>query len=117
MSAILALLYFTSSAFSETKQQRPLAREHAMHSSEEEIKQIQRQLFILFIIEFPAMMLVASGLHAVFVANGNAVPDLLNNKNIAYGVIVAGGAVMAWCASKIVPLLKRKLQLENEENT
>ena len=88
-----------------------------MHSSKEEIKQIQRQLFILFIIEFPAMVLVALGLVAVFDANGNAVPDLLNNKNIAYGVIVAGGAVMAWCASKIVPLLKRKMQLENEENT
>ena len=88
-----------------------------MHSSKEEIKQIQKKLFVLFIIEFPAMMLVSLGLYAVFVANGNAVPDLLNNKNIAYGVIVIGGAVMAWCASKIVPLLKRKLQLENEENT
>ena len=88
-----------------------------MHSNKEEIKQIQRQLFILFIIDFPAMMLVSLGLYAVFVANGNAVPDLLNNKNIAYGAIVVGGAVMVWCASKILPLLKRKLQLENEENT
>ena len=88
-----------------------------MHSSKEEIKQIQRKLFILFIIEFPAMMLVGSGLAAVSGANGNAVPELLNNKNIAYGVIVVGGAVMAWCGSKIVPLLKRKMQLENEENT
>ena len=88
-----------------------------MHSSKEEIKQIQRKLFILMIIDFPAMMLVSLGLYAIFIANGNAVPDLLNNKNIAYGVIVVGGAVMAWCASKILPLLKRKMQLENQENT
>ena len=88
-----------------------------MHSNKEEIKQIQRKLFILFIIEFPAMMLVALGLATVLSANGNAFPDLLNDKNIAYGVIVVGGAVMAWCGSKIVPLLKRKMQLENEENT
>ena len=88
-----------------------------MNSSKEEIKQIQRKLFILIIIDFPAAMLVGLGLYAVFGANSNAVPDLLNNKNIAYGVIVAGGVVMAWCASKIVPLLKRKMQLENEENT
>ena len=88
-----------------------------MNSSKEEMKQIQRQLFILCIIEFSAIMLVGSGLAAVLSANGNAVPDLLNNKNIAYGVIAVGGAVMAWCASKILPLLKRKMQLENEENT
>ena len=88
-----------------------------MHSSKEEIKQIQRKLFILFIIEFPAIMLVGFGLATVLSANGNAVPELLNNRNIAYGVIVVGGAVMAWCASKIVPLLKRQMQLENEENT
>ena len=85
-----------------------------MHSGKEEIKQIQRKLFILIIIDAPAIMLVGLGLAAVLSANGNAVPDLLNN---AYGVIVVGGAVMAWCASKIVPLLKRKMQLENEENT
>lgn len=88
-----------------------------MHSSKEEIKQIQRKLFILIIIDFPAMMLVGLGLAAVLSANGNAVPDLLNNKNIAYEAIVVGGAVMAWCASKILPLLKKKMQLENEENT
>ena len=88
-----------------------------MHSSKEEIKQIQRRLFILRIIGFSAMMLVALGLVAVFGANGNAVPDLLNNKNIAYGILMAGGAVKAWCASKIVPLLKRKMRLENEENS
>ena len=117
MDAILALLYFANSAFNKTKQQGPSAGENDMHSSKEEIKQIQRKLFILMIIDAPAMILVGSGLAAVLSANGNAVPDLLNNKKIAYGVIVVGGAVMAWCASKIVPLLKRKMQLENEENT
>ena len=117
MDAILALLYFTNSEFNKTRQQGPSAGENDMHSSKEEIKQIQRKLFILSIIDFPAVMLVGLGLAAVLSANGNAVPDLLNNKNIAYGAIVVGGAVMAWCASKILPLLKRKMQLENEENT
>lgn len=88
-----------------------------MNSSKEEIKQIQRKFFILIIIDFPAAMLVGLGLYAVLIANGNAVPDLLNNKNIAYGVIVVGGAVMPWCGSKIVPLRKRQMKLENEENT
>ena len=108
----MALLYFISSAFSKTNQQGPSAGEHAMHSSKEEIKQIQRKLFILIIIDAPAIILVGLGLAAVLSASGNAFPDLLNNKNIAYGAIVVGGAVMAWCASKIVPLLKRKMQLE-----
>lgn len=88
-----------------------------MHSNKEEIKQIQRKLFILIIIDAPAIMLVGLGLAAVLNTNGNAFPDLFNNKNIAYGAIVVGGAVMVWCGSKIVPLLKRKMQLENEENT
>ena len=117
MDAILAPLYFTSSAFNETTQQGPSAGKNDMHRSKEEMKQIQKKLYILISIDFPAMMLVGLGLAAVLGEDGNAIPDLLNNKNIAYGVIVAGGVVMAWCASKILPLLKRKMQLENEENT
>ena len=113
----MALLYFTNPEFNKIKQQGPSAGENDMHSSKEEIKQIQKKLYILIIIDAPAIMLVGLGLAAVLSANGNAFPDLLNNKKIAYGVIVVGGVVMAWCASKIVPLLKRKMQLENEENT
>lgn len=67
-----------------------------MHTStDEELKQVQKEILILNIFDMPAAVLVGLGLFAEFGANGNANPDLLNNKNPAYGEIVFGGATMA----------------------
>ena len=89
-----------------------------MHRSrEEEMKQVRKDLLVLQIIDMPATVLVGLGLYAVFGANGNAFPEQLNNQNLAYGAIIVGGVVMVWCMIKMLPLLKRKAQLANEENT
>ena len=89
-----------------------------MHrNTEEEMKQIQKKLRILVIIDGLAMMLIGLGLYAVFGADGNAIFDLLNNKNIAYGAVIVGGVVAAWCLVKIFPLLQRQVELQNEEDT
>ena len=88
-----------------------------MHSSkEEELKQVQKELLILNIIDMPATVLVGLGLFAVFGADGDAIPSLLNDKNLAYGAIVVGGSIMAWCLVKMFPLLKKRAQLANEES-
>lgn len=105
--AILALLYFTSSAFNKKNQQELSVRKNDMHSSKEEIKQNQRKLFILIMIDTPAVMCVGLGLYAVFGANGNAFLDILNNKSVAYGLIAAGGVVTAWCNLKMA--LRRRV--------
>ena len=105
--AILVLLYFTSSAFNKKNQQELLARKNDMHSSKEEIKQNQRELFILIAIDTPAVMLVGLGLYAVFGANGNAGLDILNNKSVGYGLIAVGGVVTAWCNLKMA--LRRRV--------
>ena len=107
--AILALLYFTSSAFNKTNQQELLARKNDMHSSKEEIKQNQRELFMLIIIDSLAVIFVGLGLYAVFGANGNAFLDILNNKSVAYGLIAVGGVVTAWCHLKMA-LRRRALK-------
>lgn len=123
--AILALLYFTSSAFNKTHQQELSVKKNDMHSSKEEIKQNQRKLFTLIIIDSLAVMFVGLGLYAVFGANGNAFLDILNNKSVAYGLITVGGVVTAWChlkmalrrrALKILPLSKRQVKLANKQN-
>ena len=90
-----------------------------MHrNTEEEMKQIQKKLRILVIIDGLALILIGLGFSAVlFGADGNAIFALLNNKNIAYGAIIVGGAVAAWCFVKIFPLLQRQVELQNEEDT
>lgn len=95
---------------------QPLECINDMHSSKEEIKQDQRKLFILIIIDSLALMFVGLGLYAVFGANGNAFLDILNNKSVAYGLITVGGVVTALCHLKILPLLKRRVKLANEQN-
>ena len=89
-----------------------------MHrNTEEEMKQIQKKLRILLIIDGFAMILIGLGSAGVFSADGNAIFALLNNKNIAYGAIIVGGVVAAWCLVKIFPLRQRQVELQNEEDT
>lgn len=85
-------------------------------SKEEEKQQLQKKLYILHAIEIPFTILSSLGLYAVFVADGDAIISLLNNKNIAYGTLIVGVAGMVLASTKILPLMKRKIQLENEEN-
>ena len=89
-----------------------------MHrNTEEEMKQIQKKLRILLIIDGFAMILIGLGSAGVFSADGNAIFALLNNKNIAYGAIIVGGVVAAWCLVKIFSLRQRQVELQNEEDT
>ena len=88
-----------------------------MYSSQEEEKQqLQKKLYILHAIDIPFIILSGLGLYAVFVADGDAIISLLNNKNIAYGTLIVGIAGMVLASVKQFPLMKRKLELENEEN-
>ena len=88
-----------------------------MYSSQEEEKQqLQKKLYILYVIDIPFIILSSLGLYAVFVADGDAIISLLNNKNIAYGTLIVGIAGMVLASVKQFPLMKRKLELENEEN-
>ena len=86
-------------------------------NTEEELRQIRKEMLVWNIIDMPAALAVGLGLYAVFGANGNAIPEALNNKSLAYGTIAIGGIIMALCLVKTLALLKRKVQLANEEAT
>lgn len=86
-----------------------------MHKDkDEELRQIQRKLVILNIIDVPGAILAGLGLYGVFGANGNAFLEILNDQNIAYAAILVGGAIMAWTFFQILTLLKRKAEIASE---
>jgi len=86
-------------------------------SKKEELKYIQKNFILTNIIGAPGTILLGLGLYGIFGANGDAFIAILNNKNYAYGFVVVGGIIMIWEVFSIIRLLKRKSELENQENT
>ena len=86
------------------------------HGKEQELKQIQKKLVLVNLIDAPGAILAGLGLYGVFGADGDAFIDLLNDRGIAYGAIIVGGMIMLWSILKMFPLLKRKAELMREKN-
>lgn len=81
---------------------------------EQELKQIHKKLLVVNLIDAPGAILTGLGLYAVFGADGNAFTGLLNDRGIAYGAIILGGAIMLWAIIKTFALLQRKAELMND---
>lgn len=77
--------------------------------------QIERKIRKIAILETPGVILVGLGLHGKFVGSqGNAFHPLLNDQDTVNSMLITGGAIMAFCAYKIVSLLIAKKQIDKD---
>lgn len=86
-----------------------------MISKEEELNHIRTKIIVLQVIDFPGAIMLGLGLYALFGANGNAFIDILNNQTVAYALTGSGAAIMVWVMVKMIPLFKRKAELQKAE--
>lgn len=82
----------------------------------EELKQVRKKLLTLNVIDIFAAVLIGFGIDGMFHAQeGRAIIGIFNNLDVAYSSIGAGIAIMIAVFIKMLPLIKRKFQLENED--
>lgn len=86
-------------------------------SKEEELKNIQKEIVKVNILGSTGPILLGLGIYGKFGANGDAFIEILNNINVVYSFIIGGVFIMIWVFAVVLPLLKRKSKILNENNT
>ncbi len=87
-----------------------------LENKEDEIQRIEKRIIVISILETPGAILLGLGLYGLFGADGDAFIEILNYREIAFAATIVGGAIMLWSIIAIIPLLKRKAQLAQQDN-
>ncbi len=82
---------------------------------EQRIKEIDKEIVRVSILESPGAIVVGLALYAIFAANGDAFLPVLNNLTVVYLLLAIGAAIMIWGASKILRLSLEKARLQKEK--
>lgn len=91
--------------------------EYMSENKANELKLVRKKMLTLYIVNTFAAVLVGFGIDGVFSAKkGEAIIEIFNNIGVAYSSIGAGVAIMVAVFIKMLPLVKRKFQLENEDS-
>ena len=81
---------------------------------EEEIKQLDKKLIMLNIIDAPAMILIGLGIFGKFGANPEGLHPLLANSEVTTAMLVVGGMFAAWCGLQVFKVAQRRSELQRQ---
>ena len=81
-------------------------------NNEQRIKEIEKEILKVSIMDAPGSILFGLGLYGKFAANGDAFPLLLNDPSIVNSLLAAGFALMAWGGYTILTLSREKDDLK-----
>lgn len=80
------------------------------------IKEIEKEITKVGIIDAPGAIMVGLGLYAKFSANGDAFLPILNDSSVVNAMLAVGSAIMVWGGYRIYTLGREKAKLQNEPN-
>lgn len=83
---------------------------------EERIKQIDKKIIKVSIIDAPGTMMLGLGLFAKFKGNPADLYPALGNPTVVNFMIVIGAVIMIWGGFKVFTLSKEKSQLKKRYN-
>ena len=81
-------------------------------NNEQRIKEIEKEILKVSIMDAPGSILFGLGLYGKFAANGDAFTPMLNDPSIVSSLLAAGFAIMAWGGYKILTLSREKADLK-----
>jgi hypothetical protein len=82
---------------------------------EQRIKEIDKEIVKVGIMDSPGAVLLGLALYAIFAADGDAFLPILNNQTVVYGMLVVGGAIMLWGFFKTLSLARERSRLHKEQ--
>ena len=81
---------------------------------EQRIKEIDKQIAKVGIIDTPGAIMVGLGVYAKFIAEGDAFLPILNDQFFVNMILVLGAAIMIWGAYKTFTLARERARLQSE---
>ena len=85
-------------------------------NKEEEIKIVRMKTIKIQLLGVPGALLIGLALYAIFAANGDAFISALNNMTVVYTMLAIGIVIEVWQFVLLVPLWKRLVQLQRNDN-
>ena len=82
---------------------------------EQRIKEIDKGILRVAVIDFPGTVLVGLALYAIFAADGDAFLPILNNQTVVYVMLAVGAAIMLWGFLRTVALIQERARLRKEQ--
>jgi len=80
-----------------------------------QIKEIDRKIMTVGILDMPGTALLGLGLYAKFAANGDAFHPLLNDPSIVNGMLALGAVISVWAVYQVINLTRKKAALLNKQ--
>lgn len=84
---------------------------------EEELKELDKRMVRVSIIDAPGMIALGLGLFAKFGGNPGSLHPLLEDSGISTGLLIFGGAVAAWSATQMIAIAQRRRAIQSQRNT
>ena len=81
----------------------------------QQLKEITAKFIKVQLIGSVGTILVGLALYAIFAAQGNAFHPLLNDRDVAHGMLIVGGVIMLWQYVTIIPLMKKRIVLSKKD--
>ncbi len=81
---------------------------------EQRIKEIQKEIVKVSVLESPGAIMLGLGLYAKFAAQGDAFLPILNNETVVYVLLGLGVAIMVWGALRVFFLAQESAKLQKE---
>ncbi len=78
------------------------------------IKEIERRIMLVGIIDAPGTIMVGLGLYGKFVANGDPFLPFLGNELVVNGMLGIGALIMGWGGFQVFKLSRQKACLLRE---
>lgn len=78
---------------------------------QQEIKQLDKKLIMLNIIDAPAMILIGLGIFGKFGGNPAGLHPLLANSEVTTAMLAVGSMFAAWCGLQVFKTASRRNEL------
>ena len=82
---------------------------------EQRIKEIQKEIVKVSVLESPGAILLGLGLYGKFAAQGDAFLPILNSETVVHVLLGLGVAIMLWGATRIMSLVREMARLNEEK--
>jgi len=79
---------------------------------QQRIKEIDKQIITISIIETPGSIMFGVGIYSKFVGKGEAILPFLQDDTMVNSIIVIGAAIILWGTYKILMLKQEKARLQ-----
>jgi len=82
--------------------------------TEKRVKEIERRIMLVNIIDSPGVIMVGLGLYGKFGVNGDPFHPLLGNELLLNGMLGIGVLIMGWGGFMVLKLAREKARLLRE---